>query len=317
MAPEMENLLTLSNPLATVEQLASSSSGLDGIPLSLESSIRYAGLQITQAAGILLRLPQEIIAQAMVIFTRFYIGPEGGSFRTNGAKVGLPLRISFHSFPRLMYVQDVSAASIYIAAKLSADARTTRSVCNVYAYLMSGPTRKMFPNAPEHNPESYFLSEGDYHSARALLVQTETFVLRTLSFDTKVVVPHHIALTYLQTLGVLPPVPSSQSRDLASRTLAYLNLALFSPQLVYVTHQPTTLAVAAVYLAAREVGVKLPSNEWWEVFDVEREELGFLVVALRSCEGWVKTEKARWHERSCPLTADEVELELKGLHAEV
>ncbi|KAL8856473.1 MAG: hypothetical protein Q9178_006943 [Gyalolechia marmorata] len=298
MTPEMENLLTLSNSLATVEQLSSSSSGLDGIPLALESSIRYAGLQITQAAGILLRLPQEIIAQAMVIFTRFYIGPEGGSFRTNGAK-------------------DVSAASIYIAAKLSADARTTRSVCNVYAYLMSGPTRKMFPNAPEHNPESYFLSEGNYHSARALLVQTETIVLRTLSFDTKVVVPHHIALTYLQTLGVLPPVPSSHSRALASRTLAYLNLALFSPQLVYVTHQPTTLAVAAVYLAAREVGVKLPSNEWWEVFDVEREELGFLVVALRSCEGWVKAEKARWHERSCPLTVDEVELELRGLHAEV
>lgn len=42
-----------------------------------------------------------------------------------------------------------------------------------------------------------------------------------------------------------------------------------------------------MYLAAREVGVKLPGVEWWEVFDVEREELGFLVVGLRSLKGWV------------------------------
>ncbi|KAL8772752.1 MAG: hypothetical protein Q9209_002097 [Squamulea sp. 1 TL-2023] len=292
MAPEPERLSSLSNSLATVEQLSNSSSNLDGISPSLESSIRLAGLQLTQAAGILLRMPQEVIAQAMVLFTRFYTGPEGGSFRINGAK-------------------DVSAASIYIAAKLSVDPRTTRSVCNVYAFLMSGPTRKAFPDSPLNDPESYYLSDGDYHVARALLLQTETIVLRTLAFDTKVIVPHHLALTYLQTLGVFPAVSSPESRTLASRTLGYLNLALFSPQLVYITHQPTALAVAAIYLAAREVGVKLPSNEWWEVFDVEREDLGFLVVALRSCEAWVKAERESWRERSCPLTVDEVAYESK------
>ena len=89
MVSEVDGLSSLTNPLATVEQLSNSSSSLDGVPPSLESSVRYAGLQITQAAGILLRLPQEIVAQAMVIFTRFYIGSEGGSFRVNSAKVGL------------------------------------------------------------------------------------------------------------------------------------------------------------------------------------------------------------------------------------
>ncbi len=89
MVSEVDSLSSLSNPLATVEQLSNSSSSLDGVSPALESSVRYAGLQITQAAGILLRLPQEIVAQAMLIFTRFYIGSEGGSFRVNGAKVGL------------------------------------------------------------------------------------------------------------------------------------------------------------------------------------------------------------------------------------
>lgn len=34
--------------------------------------------------------------------------------------------------------------------------------------------------------------------------------------------------------------------------------------------------------------MKLPEGQWWEVFDVEREELGFLVVGIRSLESWVR-----------------------------
>jgi len=77
----------LANPLATVAQLETSSSQLDGVPRWLEDSVRFAGTQLTQAAGILLRLPQELIAQAIVIFTRFYVGPEGGSMAELGVLV--------------------------------------------------------------------------------------------------------------------------------------------------------------------------------------------------------------------------------------
>ena len=70
--------------------------------------------------------------------------------------------------------------------------------------------------------------------------------------------------------------------------------------------------MAAIYLAAREVGVRLSGEEWWEVFDVDREELGFLVVALGSVEGWAMAEKERWDNREggCPLTVEELEREL-------
>ena len=87
MAPEAVQPSSLSNPLATIDQLSTSSSQLDGVPADLESSLRFAGAQLTQAAGILLRLPQEIIAQAIVIVYRFYTGSEGGSFRINAVKV--------------------------------------------------------------------------------------------------------------------------------------------------------------------------------------------------------------------------------------
>jgi hypothetical protein len=77
----------LSNALATPEQLSSSSSAIDGVTPDLETSLRFAGAQLTQAAGILLRLSQDIIAQAIVTFTRFWIGPEGGSMRIYSVKV--------------------------------------------------------------------------------------------------------------------------------------------------------------------------------------------------------------------------------------
>lgn len=165
------------------------------------------------------------------------------------------------------------------------------------------------------DPESYYLSEGAYLSARTTLLQTEAVILRTLSFVTKVITPHHLALTFLQTLGVLPPSPTTRSRALAGRTISHLNTALFSPQLLYITHQPVALAVAAIYLAAKETGFKLPSNEWWEVFDVEREELGFLVLGLGSCGLWVDEEMRTWATRRRPLTVEEVRLEMESSSA--
>lgn len=214
--------------------------------------------------------------------------------------------------------QDVSAASIYMTAKISFQPQSPRSVLNVYAYLLSPTSPLRIPSEgtaekekEKPDPKSYSLPETSYHSARTTLLQTESILLRSISFSTHVILPHHLALTYLQTLAALPPTPTTTSTALASRTLAHLNTALFSPQLLYLTHQPPALAVAAIYLAAREVGVKLPGLEWWEVFDVDRETLGFLVVGLGSCEGWVGREKERWGGRGCPLSLDELEKEIR------
>ena len=171
----------------------------------------------------------------------------------------------------------------------------------VYTYLLSS-TASLRKDASPPDPESYYLSEGTYLSLRNTLFQNETLILRTLSYTMHVSLPHPLALTYLQTLSVLPSPPTPRSRALATRAIAHLNTALFSPQLLCLTHQPNALAVAAIYLSAREVGVKLPGVEWWEVFDVDREALGFLVVGLGSVERWVERERENWSgERSRAL----------------
>lgn len=77
----------LVNPLASVGQLESSGSQLDGVPVDLENSLKFAGSALTQAAGVLLNLAQDVIAQAIITFARFWIGPEGGSLKEFGVEV--------------------------------------------------------------------------------------------------------------------------------------------------------------------------------------------------------------------------------------
>lgn len=142
---------------------------------------------------------------------------------------------------------------------------------------------------PTNDPASYYLSESDYFDFHNRVLALEARILYTLSFDTHVALPHPLAVTYLQALDFC----NYPKEAISKRTVEYLNTALLSPQLLYLTHQPNMLAVAAIYNAAKDVGAKMPECEWWEVFDVEREELGFLVVAMRSLEGWVRKQRER------------------------
>jgi hypothetical protein len=69
--------------------------------------------------------------------------------------------------------------------------------------------------------------------------------------------------------------------------------------------------MAAIYLAAKEVNIKLPEVEWWEVFDTDREELGFLVVGMLSVESFAEEERMKWEGRRVPLSVEELEAEMK------
>lgn len=173
--------------------------------------------------------------------------------------------------------------------------RPPRDVVYVYTYLLSrsSPLFRPAAPAPENDPSSYYLTDAAYQAARARLLAAEARILYALGFDTHVALPHPLAVTYLQALDFLDQGPAAcEEGGLARRAIAYLGTALLSPQMLYLTHQPNALAVAAVYNAARDVGAKMPECEWWEVFDVDREELGFLVVGMRSVEGWAARMKS-------------------------
>ncbi|KAK7748846.1 hypothetical protein SLS53_000870 [Cytospora paraplurivora] len=259
----------MTNPLATAEQLYQCRH-LSSLPDDLQDVILYATQCLTQAAGVLLQLPQSITAQANVVLARYWLA-ETRPFMSNE-------------------FSDVSAACIFIVTKLGSRPRSPRDISNVYAYLLSSNssfTRDKAAQPPVNDPSSYCLSDSDYFAFHNRVLALEARIFYTLSFDTHVALPHALAITYLQTLDFCNQPKAAISR----RTIEYLNGALLSPQVLYLTHQPNMLAVAAVYNAAKDLGARMPESEWWEVFDVEREELGFLVVAMRSLEGWVRKQQ--------------------------
>jgi hypothetical protein len=206
--------------------------------------------------------------------------------------------------------QQVSAASIYLTTKLSAYPKSPRSIINVYACLDA-------MNYSYHRLElldvlkeqAYYVSEGTYQAQKLELFEAEQRVLKVLGFQVQVALPYTLCVTYLQALDVFSHPRAS---ELAKRAYAHLNTALLSPQLLYLTHQPPTLATAAIYLAAKEVGIKLPDVEWWEVFDTDREELGFLVVGMLSVESFANEEIVKWGKRTLPMTVDELEAEMRN-----
>lgn len=157
--------------------------------------------------------------------------------------------------------------------------------------------------------EDCFLSESSYHDARIVLVNAEAQILRILGFQTHVALPYALCINYLQTLDAFNI--ASDGQRLAKRAFAHLNSALLSPQLLYLTHQPPALAASAIYLSSKETGVKLPADEWWEVFDVDREELGFLVVALTSMAGFAEAEARTWSRRKVPMIVEDLQAELE------
>lgn len=62
----------LTNPLVSPEQLASCTRINDALPQSAQDLIRFSTAKLTQAAGILLRLPQSVSAQAVVVLYRYW-----------------------------------------------------------------------------------------------------------------------------------------------------------------------------------------------------------------------------------------------------
>src|ERR1700712_974044 len=113
----------LSNPLATADQLYQKTSA-NSLPIELQDSIRYHAARLTQAAGVLLRLPQDITAQANVLLFRYWLLDD---LMSHEFSVRINLR-SETLHRKLIVLQDVSAATLYLTAKISASPRSFRSI---------------------------------------------------------------------------------------------------------------------------------------------------------------------------------------------
>ncbi|KAG9450666.1 hypothetical protein H6P81_010631 [Aristolochia fimbriata] len=214
----------------TDEQL-NSSSRKDGIDEDTETTLRIYGCDLIQESGILLRLPQAVMATGQVLFHRFYC------------------KKSFARFD----VKIVAASCVWLASKLEESPRKARQVLIVFHRM----------ECRRENLPVVFLetSSKKYADLKTLLNNTERHILKEMGFICHVEHPHKFISNYLRTLET-PPELRQEAWNLANDSLRTTLCVRFKSEVV---------ACGVVYAAARRFHVPLPENPpWWKAFDADK-----------------------------------------------
>lgn len=221
----------IDNFYLTDEQLENSPSRKDGIDEATETALRIYGCDLIQESGILLKLPQAIMATGQVVFHRFYC------------------KKSFARFN----VKKVAAGCVWLASKLEESPRKARQVLIVFHRM---ECRR--ENLPIEHLEIGSLK---YHALKTDLSRTERHILKEMGFICHVEHPHKFISNYLATLET-PPELTQEAWNLANDSLRTTLCVRFKSEVV---------ACGVVYVAARRFQVPLPENPpWWKAFDADK-----------------------------------------------
>ncbi|OMO81189.1 hypothetical protein COLO4_23726 [Corchorus olitorius] len=222
----------IDNFYLTDEQLQNSPSRKDGIDEATETTLRIYGCDLIQESGILLKLPQAVMATGQVLFHRFYCKK---SFARFDAKI-------------------VAASSLWLASKLEESPRRARQVIIVFHRM---ECRR--ENLPLEHLDLYSKKFSDL---KAELSRTERHILKEMGFVCHVEHPHKFISNYLATLEILTPELRQKAWNLANDSLRTTLCVRFKSEVV---------ACGVVYAAARMFQVPLPENPpWWKAFDAEK-----------------------------------------------
>ncbi|KAJ2666384.1 hypothetical protein IW148_000868 [Coemansia sp. RSA 1199] len=261
--------LSLRNPLTTPEQIAESPSQRQGMSADVEASMRSYACHLIQASGTILCLPQLVMATAQVLLQRFYY------------------LASIQDFP----LRGIVLGTLFLACKAEENPQTIRNIINVVDIVV-----KRDRGYPEVVTDGY---DSEYYELKNEMVIGEMQVLRRLAFNVQVELPYGLLANYLRSLEL-----TDQER-VPQLAWNYVNDLLRTP--VYVCFQPETIACGAIFLAARECSVGLPTSPpWWAVFDANAEDVVQVAKAIRALQ-------ARKVPHIMPLSARELKMYGEGV----
>ncbi|CAN1323153.1 CYCL1-1 [Linum perenne] len=175
----------IDNFYLTDEQLQNSPSRKDGIDDDTETSLRRYGCDLIQESGILLKLPQAVMATGQVLFHRFFC------------------KKSFAKFN----VKKVAAGCVWLASKLEESPRRARHVIIVFHRMEC--RRENLPI------EFLDMSSKKFAELKVELSRTERHILKEMGFVCHVEHPHKFISNYLVTLET-PPELRQEAWNLAN-----------------------------------------------------------------------------------------------------
>ncbi|KAG3173821.1 hypothetical protein PI124_g1394 [Phytophthora idaei] len=243
--------------------LARSPSLEDGVAPDVERLHRSFGCELIQEAGVLLRLPQVVMATAQTLLQRFYY------------------RKSLRQFDAFR----VAVSCLFLAAKVEEKPKRIKDVIGVF-YAMFRRRKWQRSTVAQQLVD---LDGATFSQWRMWLIMVERQVLIDLGFSIYSVTehPHKYVLYYVKVLD--------GSSALAQQAWGYINDSQRTD--LCVRYKSQVIACAAIFLASRFQGVALPENPpWYSLFDVDKKQLYAVSVVIVEL---YKQEKIQWLE---PLT---------------
>ena len=208
----------------------------DKIDPTEELLYRVYGCELIQEAGILLKLPQVVMATGQNIFHRFF-------YRKSLER--------FDSFT-------VAMGSILLASKIEEKLKYLRDIIFVFHHIYQ--RRKCLKLKPLE------LGGVRYTEWKNELITMERYLLKELGFSFYNILdhPHRYILYYVKMLD--------GSSELSQIAWNYLNDSLrLDLSLRYPAEE---IACAAIYMAARKCNFSLPTNPpWWSLMMVDKDRL--------------------------------------------
>jgi cyclin L len=208
----------------------------DKIDQTEELLYRVYGCELIQEAGILLKLPQVVMATGQNIFHRFF-------YRKSLER--------FDSFT-------VAMGSVLLASKIEEKLKYLRDIIFVFHHIYQ--RRKGLKLKPLE------LGGVRYTEWKGELITMERYLLKELGFSFYNILdhPHKYILYYVKMLD--------GTSELSQLAWNYLNDSLrLDLSLRYPAEE---IACAAIYMAARKCGFSLPDNPpWWRLMMSDKNKL--------------------------------------------
>lgn len=208
----------------------------DGIDPKKEAYLRKSYCTFLQDLGMRLKVPQITIATAIMFCHRFY------------------LRQSHAKNDR----RTIATACMFLAGKVEETPRPLKDVIHVSYEIIN----KKDPEAIQRIKQKEI-----YEQQKELLLFGERIVLATLGFDLNVNHPYKPLVEAIKKFGVA-------QNALAQVAWNFINDGLRTS--LCLQFQPQHVSAGAIFLAAKFLKVKLPSDGervWWQEFDVTPRQL--------------------------------------------
>lgn len=228
------------------EILRQTPSAEDGISATTERRLRIYGVELIQRAASLLRLPQIISASGAAIFQRFF-------FRRSLAEFD---------------VRTVAPTALFLACKLEEHHRRLKDVILVFHRLEM--REAIYSSRFAGNPTPA-LDSGGRDAMKQEIIRVERLILKELGYVVALLLehPHKYVIQFIKSMV---RSPQSLVAEMAQRAWNYLNDA--TRTILCCQYAPHKITTASIYLAARDMKIKLPSTPpWWLLFDTELVDL--------------------------------------------